>query len=57
MMNKLGQISLGVCGLATVIVIVGLIARLSVSLTRICGTVLLVSLVFSVYRIAKDRNM
>ena len=54
MKNKVGLISMGVCGLTAAVLIIGLIARLSASLIRISGVVMLASLVFTVYRLTKD---
>ena len=45
---------MGVCGLAAAVLVIGLIARLSASLIRISGVVMLASLVFTVYRLTKD---
>ncbi len=53
MKNKIAQISMFVCGLSLLGVVVGMIAHLSDTMIRICGTVLLVSMIIVAYHFAK----
>ena len=56
MKNKIALIGLGVCGTSAACLAVGLIARFSLSLIRLCGVAMLVSLVYSVWKIAQVRK-
>ena len=51
-----GMMGLIICGLAGLGLLIGMIAHLGDTLIRICGVVLMASLVFTVYRLVKDRN-
>ena len=53
MKNKIAQISMFVCGLSLLGVVVGMIAHLSDTMIRICGGVLLVSMIIVAYHFAK----
>ena len=53
MKNKIAQISMFVCGLSLLGVVVGMIAHLSDTMIRICGAVLLVSMIIVAYHFAK----
>ena len=57
MRNRIEMICVGACGLAGAIVVIGLLARLSRSLVRICGVALIASLAFMVYKLVKERNL
>ena len=56
MKNKIALFGLGVCGTSAACLAVGLIARFSLSLIRLCGVAMLVSLVYSVWKIAQVRK-
>ena len=56
MKSKLGMIGLIICGIAGLVLFVGLVSGLTRSIIRVSGIVLIASLVFTVYRLVKDRN-
>ena len=56
MKYSMGLIGLIVSGLAGLGLLVSMIAGLGDTPIRICGVVLMISLVFMVYRLVKERN-